>query len=218
MNYLIHRDGTQYGPYDEAAIERMIAESRVSGSDLCWTEGSSEWRAILDCPRLARFFPSAPKPTPLTPVASTRAPAKGPGGPPVGHPQAGSGGESAMLTVLCVITILGSIFGVLRGMTYNSLAGMAHESGYLRGWGYILSNAGTLTGAITMLCRSIVGLYLYTFAQVGYILLVLFSTYVVFGQGELMGPFSALVGAFFWLPSVVFLVLYWLPVTRRGLR
>ena len=123
---------------------------------------------------------------------------------------------TAMLVTISVLTIIGSIFGILRGLFYEAVADFADSShSYWRGWAYALLNLGTLVGAIVMLQRSVAGLYVYTICQVLYLVLIAYTTVIYSSDG---GIFALLLGATFFLPSLVFLVLYLLPGTRRALR
>ena len=136
--------------------------------------------------------------------------------------------SSGLLIALCILTILGSIFGILRGFLYEFgalvFSGGHGEETYVRGWLYGVFHTGTLTGAIIMLCRSMVGLYMYSISQIPYIVFVLYTSCVTYGaelleRGDGEGIVSVLlIGAFFWLPSLVFLILYWIPPIRKCLK
>jgi hypothetical protein len=38
MEYFLHRDGQQWGPYDEATLRSMLAAQQVLPTDLIWNE------------------------------------------------------------------------------------------------------------------------------------------------------------------------------------
>jgi len=65
MDYYVHKGGQQYGPYDEAAMQAMLAAGQVLPTDLCWNEQLPEWTAIGTA--LAAPAP-VPAPIPMAPV------------------------------------------------------------------------------------------------------------------------------------------------------
>lgn len=46
MQFTIARDGQQYGPYREEEVRNLLAQGRLSPSDLAWTEGMPDWRTL----------------------------------------------------------------------------------------------------------------------------------------------------------------------------
>lgn len=52
----IHRDGHNYGPYNDSEISELIASGSVSLDDLAWRDGQSDWfplrRLLLTIPPL----------------------------------------------------------------------------------------------------------------------------------------------------------------------
>lgn len=46
MEYYLHRNNQQIGPYDEPQIRGMVASGAISRSDLCWREGLAEWQPL----------------------------------------------------------------------------------------------------------------------------------------------------------------------------
>ena len=121
------------------------------------------------------------------------------------------------LVALCILTILGSLFGIARGWLYEVFSELDTGSNYYRGWIYVITNIGTLVGAIIMLNRKLLGLYIYTATQIGYILTVISASLsydeVFKGSGEIALGISLL----FLVPSIAFLVLYWLNLNRKHL-
>src|SRR5689334_12291978 len=57
------------------------------------------------------------------------------------------------LVTLCVLTIIGSLFGIIRGFFYEAIAGAFGNSDYLYGYMFAGLNAGTLVAAILMLLQ-----------------------------------------------------------------
>ncbi len=129
--------------------------------------------------------------------------------------------SSGLLITLCTLTIIGSVFGILRAFLYEFGAMVAEvatgnmDMTYVRGLLYVAFHTGTLIGAIIMLCRSMVGFYMYTISQILYIVFVLYTTYATYDG---LGGFEAIIGAMFWGPSLVFLILYWTLPTRKYLK
>lgn len=129
--------------------------------------------------------------------------------------------NATFLIVLCVLTIIGSIFTIGRAYLYEMISMMDNNSNYLRGWVYAASGIGTLVGAIMMIKRSLKGLYIYTASQVIYIITVIIAS---FSYGDEFGShgneatlLASAIAMFFLLPSVVFLVLYWLKMNKKHL-
>ena len=123
--------------------------------------------------------------------------------------------DSTLLTVLCILTIIGSLFGILRGWLYELVSTVGNDD-YFRGWIYIFANIGTLVGAIMMLKRKILGLHLYTVFQSIYILTVIYAT-LVYEISDFEG-LAIVLSMFFLIPSVVFLILYWQNTNTKYLK
>lgn len=62
-NYHITTNGAQQGPYPETQIAEMIASGQLQRTDLCWTEGMSDWAALESVISLP---PVLPPPVPVT--------------------------------------------------------------------------------------------------------------------------------------------------------
>ena len=80
MNYFIKRDTTEYGPYTLADLQKYVASGNILLTDLCRSEGLTEWvpvsQAIGNIP-----VPAAPQPPTGAPTAYA-APAVSPYPPP----------------------------------------------------------------------------------------------------------------------------------------
>src|SRR5262245_35042558 len=46
MNYFVKRDAAEYGPYTLAELQRYVGSGNVSLTDLCRSEGMTEWVEI----------------------------------------------------------------------------------------------------------------------------------------------------------------------------
>lgn len=123
-------------------------------------------------------------------------------------------GNTTFLTLLCILTIVGSLFGIARGWIYEIVSTIGND-GYFRGWIYIITNIGTLIGAIIMLNRKKIGLQLYTVSQSIYILTVIFATIVY--ESSYFGGFALAISMLFLVPSILFLILYWQNTNTKHL-
>ena len=117
------------------------------------------------------------------------------------------------LVTLCALTILGSLLSIALTYFFETISETRKGHNYYRSYIFILTHLGTLIAAVIMLKRKLVGLYLYTAAQMVYILTVI-STAIVYdnvfkGLGNVISLFL--------VPSIAFMILYWLPVNRKHL-
>ncbi len=64
-HYHVTSNGTQFGPYPEDQIFTMISSGQLQRTDLCWTEGMSEWTPIHSVIPLP---PTQPPPVPANVV------------------------------------------------------------------------------------------------------------------------------------------------------
>jgi len=138
----------------------------------------------------------------------------------VTHASATTKSQPAIIVTLSILTRLGSVFGVLRGLFYQTFARLFESStlnndDYNRGYVLMLLNAGTLIAAILMLRLKSLGFNLYLLFQSAYLaftfyIVLIYSTPSTDPVSVLNGinPFAMLVGAFFWLPSFILLILY----------
>ena len=185
----IQRNGQHLGPYDNGQIKRLIEDGLLHGSDLAWRAESQEWRPLASIPIFSSLFSAKERRS--LPITAT-------------------------LRTLCVVTILGSIFGIIRGCFYQEIATMGnlHDS-YWRGLAYVIFSIGTLVGAIMMLNRSIAGLYVYLVCQSLYLVLVLYTIILYLPYA---GTFALTIGTLFILPSLALFIFFLFPETRRSLR
>ena len=129
--------------------------------------------------------------------------------------------STAILTILCVVTFIGSLFTILRAFIYLLIA--IDEEWILmgiRGTLYLLTSIGTIVGAAQMLSKRLSGLHIYSVSQSIYLLTVLSALgYYIEEIGDFLGSgFAVVVAMFFFLPSVAFLWLYWTPTVKQHLR
>ena len=123
--------------------------------------------------------------------------------------------NTTFFTILCVLTIVGSLFGIARGWIYELVSTMG-DDGYYRGWIYIITSIGTLAGAIMMLKKELKGLYLYSVSQGVYILTVIYTT-ILYETSEFEG-FALIISMLFLVPAIVFLILYWQTMFKKHLK
>src|SRR5689334_20161708 len=63
--FLISRDGKQYGPYPIESLAQMVREENVVPSDQMLVEGNSNWQSVADYLRAQSATPAAAVPPPL---------------------------------------------------------------------------------------------------------------------------------------------------------
>jgi ABC-type transport system involved in multi-copper enzyme maturation permease subunit len=90
----------------------------------------------------------------------------------------------------------------------------------IRGSLYLLTSIGTIIGAVIMLNKKILGLYVYTVSQVIYLITIFFAlSYYVREIGDFLGEeFAILVAMFFVVPSVAILAMYWTQLAKQHLK
>tara|TARA_R110002073_G_scaffold8207_3_gene45737 strand:+ start:20924 stop:21436 length:513 start_codon:yes stop_codon:yes gene_type:complete len=128
-------------------------------------------------------------------------------------------GNPTFLTTLCILTLVGSLIGIYRGLLYQTFASGSHfgNAEYIRGWLYVLVNLGTIIGAIVLLNKKSLGLYIYSVSQVLYLILIIWATSVYFGD-KYTDQLALTISAFFFLPSLAFLIIYWTKPIRNNLQ
>ena len=139
--------------------------------------------------------------------------------PNVENPQKSN---ASFFIVLCVLTIIGSVFTIGRAFLYEMVSMMDDGSNYVRGWVYAGTSVGTLIGAVMMIQRKLQGLYIYTISQIIYILTVMVAS---LSYGDEFGKFgdeatflASAIAMFFILPSLLFLILYWTNMVKKHLK
>ena len=132
--------------------------------------------------------------------------------------------SSAILNTLCVLTLIGSVFTILRGIVYLTISsgggGAWADLMNVRGSLYLLTSIGTIIGAVKMLNKEMLGLHVYTVSQVIYLITVFFalSYYLDKFESNFGDQFAIIVVMFFVVPSVVILALYWTQMARQHLK
>lgn len=121
------------------------------------------------------------------------------------------------ITVLCILTLVGSFFGMFRGLFYQFVADAGNNDTYYRGLIFFIANLGTMAGAIMMLNRSKIGLYIFTGFQSLYLIMVIITSLVYF-EDEESAVLSFMLAMIFFLPSLAFLIMYWLPQNKFALK
>jgi hypothetical protein len=76
----VSRDGSQFGPYDEAQSRSLFAQGNIAATDLVWCEGMSAWQSAAEVFGVASATngPAAPPMPPPTRSAMTPNHAAGP--------------------------------------------------------------------------------------------------------------------------------------------
>ena len=130
----------------------------------------------------------------------------------------------AIVITLAILTLLGSAFGIIRGMFYQTFASLfestsLYNEGYARGYILVFLNLGTLIAAILMLNLKRMGYYLYLLFQSAYLvftfyILLIYSSADTLSINDGFNPIILLLGSVFWLPSSIMILLY-LTLARR---
>ncbi|MFL5730713.1 MAG: zinc ribbon domain-containing protein [Cytophagaceae bacterium] len=131
-----------------------------------------------------------------------------------------SGRRSGVILTICILTILGSGLGLVRGLLYQSVAGLADNPDYWRGYAFAIVNIGTIAGAIFMMAGKITGFRIYLIFQISYILLVILTTYIYKPTGDsdlgvFVGILGFFVGALFIVPSIILLIFFVAMAPKR---
>ncbi|MBX3165283.1 MAG: zinc ribbon domain-containing protein [Bacteroidetes bacterium] len=133
-------------------------------------------------------------------------------------------GEATLIT-LCILTILGSIFGILKGLYFETA--FDYSAPYTRGFSdtypifnlsrslvyvSIVCNVATLIAAIYMLMRKKAGYVIYMAAQsINEVAFISWLSYSMWGSVQKIFIPTALTSV---LPAVVFMILYTILVKK----
>ena len=133
-------------------------------------------------------------------------------------------GNNAARVTLCILTILGSILGILKGLFveafYSQNYGIGQGQQLPFGYASALFNLGTLVGAVLMLNKMKTGYINYIAFQWANISTVTFwavySTYFINNYpGQSSQPFFFLLASVTVIPSLVFMALYSFMVKKQ---
>jgi hypothetical protein len=122
--------------------------------------------------------------------------------------------RSVLLVVLCILTIIGNLFLIIKGLvTYYVLDNSSEDR---REWAIVmidvffllefLSCIGSIAGAILMIAGKRMGLIVYQFSSVIYILIT--ALLAVFSILSIAGIPLAFLQILYLIPSIVFFILY----------
>ncbi len=67
MDFLIHHDGREMGPYSESEVRSRLLSGAILSSDLAWHEGASDWAPLSSFSQ----FPGRPRPITPPPVPAS---------------------------------------------------------------------------------------------------------------------------------------------------
>jgi hypothetical protein len=65
MEFYIHRDGVDYGPYSADEVKSQLKGGTILASDYAWFEGQTDWALISS---LEEFADAIPRRQPLAPT------------------------------------------------------------------------------------------------------------------------------------------------------
>jgi len=66
MDFLIHHDGREIGPYSESEVRTRLLSGAINSSDLAWHEGAPDWAPLSAYPEFASKPRSIPPPIPAS--------------------------------------------------------------------------------------------------------------------------------------------------------
>jgi hypothetical protein len=121
---------------------------------------------------------------------------------------------SSTLVVLCILTLLGSVFILLKGLISYFVLTVSDDARSESGILFInmvyfiefLTCIGTIAGAIIMLIGKKAGLVIYAISSILYILFT--AAFAVFCFFSIIGIPVGLLQFLYLIPSIVFLILY----------
>ncbi|AWH85556.1 hypothetical protein HYN59_10735 [Flavobacterium album] len=126
---------------------------------------------------------------------------------------------STLLIVLCILTVVGSVFQMFRGMLYEIVADADNNNEYIRGWIYAITAVVTTIGAIMMFQKQLKGLYVYTAGQAIYLLTCFWATSVYLDDVTDSDRILVwIISSIFIIPAIIFLILFWMNDCKRVLR
>ena len=65
MDFLIHHDGREIGPYSESEVRSRLISGVITSSDLAWHDGAPDWAPLSSFPQFATR-PRPPTPPPIS--------------------------------------------------------------------------------------------------------------------------------------------------------
>ena len=88
MEFLIHHDSREIGPYSESEVRSRLISGAISSSDLAWHEGASDWAPLFS---FAQFTSGTRQTPPPLPSSGSSPPSPPPhiGAPPFAPPALG---------------------------------------------------------------------------------------------------------------------------------
>lgn len=130
---LVHREGTQMGPYDLEEVRQLVYAGMLRETDLAWLQGTPAWVSLSTLLAAPASF-AQPAALPATSLAYA--------------PQAvGTSGLAVASLVLGILSLLGCLFlGAVPAVICGHLAlsTIRNSRGYIKGEGLAL--AGLITG------------------------------------------------------------------------
>jgi hypothetical protein len=140
---LVHREGSQYGPYEEEEVRQFIYAGNFRDSDLAWREGLASW-----VPLAVLLAPAPPAAAGPAPSSSTALPASY---PVYTRPYAETSPLAIASLVLGLLSLLGcmivtAIPGVICG--HLALSKIRQSRGYVTGEG--VATAGLVTNYVAL--------------------------------------------------------------------
>lgn len=121
------------------------------------------------------------------------------------------------LKILCILTIIGAVLGIVSVPLTFIILDMNIDFVHFFDIVFIIGMTialTKLTGAIFMLRRKRIGLYIYTGAAVASIIASIYTAVTLPSTVSIYGILGSVFGLFF---VFLFLIMFWLPVNRKAL-
>ena len=74
MEFLVHHNGREIGPYSESEVQSRLASGALGLSDLAWHEGATAWKPLSSFEEFAAASRPTPPPPPPLPFSKTGPP------------------------------------------------------------------------------------------------------------------------------------------------
>ena len=159
MEFTIHRDGRDLGPYSESEVRARLISGTIQLSDLGWHEGATEWKPLSSFEQFATSYRQKPPPPPnLKPaISSATGSLTSPSPSPALDPKSVGPYTRVTLqaderplhkTTIHWMVLLGPIIGALFSLIIIfPIALIASWKGYSIAWVLLLIPAGIIASA-----------------------------------------------------------------------
>jgi hypothetical protein len=165
--YHVTRNGVQQGQLSLDQINGMLAAGTLSGHDLAWQDGMTEWQPLSSIPAVQARGGPPPVPGGLPAASGAYAPPQAYVAPPAyvegARTNSGMAVASLVLGILCLLLFFTHIFALLLGLL-AVIFGHVSRSAINRSQGRLGGGGMALTGLITGYIGSLLAIIILIFA------------------------------------------------------